>query len=230
MPGYILHLTAARMYLDLLPSTDPLKYNPIFQNDFFAGNLLPDAVEQKKESHFRDPSYRDYFIEWPHPEFFAHKYASLLNKPVCLGYYLHLYIDKIFFRDYLPQVAEYYDINNQITELRKNVHHVLLKKSGKKIPLKSYLSEEYYYGDYTRMNTWLMERFRLPEKLDPVLNPGIEEVDFRNLDNIMKQLASYQKMPSDAINDLKVFDIGHLTAFLQECCLTFPEILQHSHQ
>ena len=80
------------------------------------------------------------------------------------------------------------------------------------------------------MNTWLMERFRLPEKLDPVLNPGIEEVDFRNLDNVMKQLASYQKMPSDAINDLKVFDIGHLTAFLQECCLTFPEILQHSHQ
>ena len=63
MPGYILHLTAARMYLDLLPSTDPLKYNPIFQNDFFAGNLLPDAVEQKKESHFRDSSYRDYFIE-----------------------------------------------------------------------------------------------------------------------------------------------------------------------
>lgn len=221
MPGYILHLTAARMYLDLLPSTDPLKYNPIFQNDFFAGNLLPDAVAQKKESHFRDPSYCDYFIEWPHPKFFLHKYAYLLSKPVCLGYYLHLYIDKMFFRDYLPQVAEYYDVNNQITELRKNVHHVLLKKSGEKIPLPSYLSDEYYYGDYTRMNTWLMERFQLPEKLDPVSNPGITEVDFQNLDKVMSELDAYKKISPDAINELKVFDAEKLILFLQECCLSF---------
>ena len=221
MPGYILHLTAARMYLDLLPPTDPLKYNLDLQNDFFAGNLLPDAVTQKKESHFRDPLYHDYFIEWPHLNFFLHKYASLLDKPVCLGYYLHLYIDKMFFKYYLPQVVEYYDVNNAIVQLRENVDHVLLKKSGEEIPLETYLSEEYYYGDYTRMNTYLMEHFHLPESLTPVPNPGIEEVDFQNLDKVMAELNTYKKIPSNAINELKVFDAEELILFLQNCCLSF---------
>ena len=64
MPGYILHLTAARMYLDHLPSEDSLCCDPKQQNDFFAGNLLPDSVREKSRSHFRDPAYRDRMIEW----------------------------------------------------------------------------------------------------------------------------------------------------------------------
>ena len=47
MPGYILHLTAARMYLDHLQSEDSLCCDPKQQNDFFAGNLLPDSVRDK---------------------------------------------------------------------------------------------------------------------------------------------------------------------------------------
>ena len=48
MPGYILHLTAAKMYLDSIldkNSDDVLCRDPQQQNDFYIGNLLPDSVK-----------------------------------------------------------------------------------------------------------------------------------------------------------------------------------------
>ena len=102
MPGYILHLTAARMYLDQLPPDDPLRCDPKQQNDFFAGNLIPDSVRDKSRSHFRDPAYIDRMIEWPHPDRFLQKYRDLTGNAGCRGYWFHLYIDRRFFRDYIP--------------------------------------------------------------------------------------------------------------------------------
>ena len=201
MPGYILHLTAARMYLDHLPSSDPLSRDAGRQNDFFAGNLLPDSVRDKSRSHFRDPAYRDRMIEWPHPDRFLEKYRDLMDNAGCRGYWFHLYIDRRFFRDYIP--------------LRDRTAYVLVKKSGELIPLPRYLSEEYYYGDYTRLNTWLAERYRLPDELETPDDPGIEEVDYRGLSRVLEELRGYRKVPAEAAEYLKVFDREDLLRFLE---------------
>ena len=70
MPGYILHLTAAKMYLDKQTPASPLRQDEEGQNDFYIGNLLPDTVCTKNASHFRDSAYRGRMMEWPHPERF----------------------------------------------------------------------------------------------------------------------------------------------------------------
>ena len=49
MPGYILHLTAAKILLDKT-STE------LSENNFLLGNLLPDVERNKVISHFQDPS------------------------------------------------------------------------------------------------------------------------------------------------------------------------------
>lgn len=214
MPGYILHLAAARIYLNKIVDIDRIKFDKKSENDFYVGNLLPDTAKDKKYSHFRDPEYQDRMIEWPHPKRFWNKYKSLWENAVCLGYYHHLYVDKMFLKYYLPQVVEYYDKNGNTTEIHSCVDYVLLKKSGKKIPVDEYLSEQYYYGDYTKMNTYLMERFQLPEKLDPVKNPGIEEVNCTNPELIMEELREYKRFPASAVNELNVFDIETLISFL----------------
>lgn len=118
MPGYILHLTAARMYIDHLPPADPLRCDPKQQNDFFAGNLIPDSVRDKSRSHFRDPAYIDRMIEWPHPDRFLQKYRHLTGNASCRGYWFHLYIDRKFFRDYIPTAAEFLDENGADTDRR----------------------------------------------------------------------------------------------------------------
>ena len=57
MPGYVLHLTAARMFLDRLSGEHPFCKDKILMNDFYIGNLLPDTVKDKSRSHFRDPMF-----------------------------------------------------------------------------------------------------------------------------------------------------------------------------
>lgn len=219
MPGYILHLTAARMYLDHLPSEDSLCCDLKQQNDFFAGNLLPDSVREKSRSHFRDPAYRDRMIEWPHPERFRRKYCDLMSDAGCRGYWFHLYIDQRFFRDYIPRVAEFLDESGVVTDRRDETAYVLVKKSGERITLSRYLSEEYYYGDYTRMNTWLAEKYHLPDTLETPENPGIAEVDYRDLEKVLEELRGYWGVPAEAALRLKVFDREDLLEFLEKAAV-----------
>lgn len=216
MPGYILHLTAAHMFLNTLPENNPLRCRPDIQNNFYIGNLLPDAVSGKTASHFRDPKYLDRMIIWPRPEEFRKKYASRINDPVYLGYHFHLYIDRIFFSDYLPKVVDFLDKDGHPAELRRDVCSVRLRKSGQIITPDQYLSEEYYYGDYTRMNTWLCESYHLPEGLTPPDDPQIEEIEYSRLPGILDSLKEYRKTPANAVSAIKVFDADQLIRFLEK--------------
>lgn len=226
MPGYILHLTAAKMYLDRLlieNSSDPLCGDPQ-QNDFYIGNLLPDSVEgraAKAVSHFRDPAYRECMMEWPHPDRFIREYRDRMDEAVFRGYLFHLYIDRCFFRDYIPQVAVFYDMNGSETGIRDQISRVFLKKTGESIPPERYLSEEYYYGDYTKMNTWLCRHYAIPEHLDPGKDPGIAEADYAGIDRILEKLKEYGKVREETVRDLKVFELGELLTFLQKAVSEF---------
>lgn len=90
-----------------------------------------------------------------------------------------------------------------------------LKKTGESLPLEKYLSEEYYYGDYTRMNTWLCEKFHLPEELSADRDPKIEEADFSGIDKVLLDLKEYRNVPAKAVEDLRVFDLKELLEFLR---------------
>ena len=227
MPGYILHLTAAKMYLDRLTyedSEDLLCRDLKQQNDFYIGNLLPDTVtsrEAKAVSHFRDPAYKECMMEWPHPDRFIEKYPDRMREAVYRGYLFHLYIDRCFFRDYIPEVAGFYDVHGKETGIRDEIAEVCLKKSGACVPLKSYLSEEYYYGDYTKMNTRLCRQFSLPAELKAGADPGIEEADYSGIGRILDELERFRQVPESAVEDLKVFDLDSLIGFLKNAVLAF---------
>ena len=130
MPGYILHLTSARMFLDRLPVDSRYRNDLKVQNDFYIGNLLPDAVSPKESSHFYDSVFRDRMIVWPRPEKFLDKYRDRLEDPVFWGYFYHLYIDKKFLQEYLPGRVEYYDCRGHRTEIKEEVREVLIRKSS----------------------------------------------------------------------------------------------------
>lgn len=88
-------------------------------------------------------------------------------------------------------------------------------KTDKLVPVQQFLSEEYYYGDFTRMNTWLVETYRLPMKLNTNLkNPGIEEVDYKLVENVLQELKGYCNSPIEAVQELTVFDLNDLIMFL----------------
>ncbi len=127
MPGFILHLTAAQMLLKHLPSHPDFPYPISSVNDFLIGNLLPDATQQKESSHFRDPLYREKMMVFPDLTRFTAKYRSLLPDSSALGYYFHLYIDRKFFKDFIPQIVEFYNADGEITDMRDEIATVYQK-------------------------------------------------------------------------------------------------------
>lgn len=217
MPGFILHLTAAQMLLKHLPSHPDFPYPISSVNDFLIGNLLPDATQQKESSHFRDPLYREKMMVFPDLTRFTAKYRSLLPDSSALGYYFHLYIDRKFFKDFIPQVVEFYDKNGQITDIRDEVATVYIQKSQTSIPFSKYLTEEYYYGDYTRMNTYLVNQYKIPLDLNPeVINPGISEICYKDVQKVLLQLHGFLAVSPEAVRELKVFPLEKLLLALEE--------------
>ena len=209
MPGFILHLTAAKMLLDKF-------HIPVDRNAFYIGSLLPDTTEDKAISHFRDAQRRSKMVEYPEVDVFAEKYRTLLTESSALGYHYHLYIDRIFLKDFYPRVLKYLNADKVEEEERNKVVWAYICKTKEIVPVRQFLSEEYYYGDFTRMNRWLVDKYQLPLNLDPfVKNPGIEEVDYRKAEIVLGQLKSYMNQSVEMINELKVFDIEELLIFLE---------------
>lgn len=50
------------------------------------------------------------------------------------------------------------------------------------------------------MNTYLVEQYQLPVTLDiPAVNPGIEEVDYRDLEKVLMELQGYLEVSADKV-------------------------------
>ena len=207
MPGFILHLTAAQILLKRLPHHPDFPYEISSVNDFLIGNLLPDTTKPKDASHFRNSAYYEKMMVFP----------DLTRFPRVLGYYFHLYIDRKFFKDFIPQVVEFYDKNGQITDIRDEVATVYIQKSQTSIPFSKYLTEEYYYGDYTRMNTYLVNQYKIPLDLNPeVVNPGISEICYKDVQEVLLQLHGFLAVSPEAVRELKVFPLEKLLLALEE--------------
>ena len=191
MPGYILHLTAAQMFLKTQKGQEFLK-NKQDKNDFLIGNLLPDTTKIKARSHFRYPKYHDRMIEYPETSWFIKKYKHLLSNSSVVGYLFHLYIDRKFFKEYMPRIVEFRNAQDEKEERRDMVKDVLLKRTGQRLSKQDFFSEKYYYGDYTKMNMYLVNRYQIPTTLDPnISNPGIKEVDYEDVKQVLKELKTY---------------------------------------
>ena len=222
MPGFILHLTAAQMLRSHLHEYPDFPYPIQSVNDFLIGNLLPDATDQKELSHFRNPVYRDKMMVFPDLTRFTAKYDSLLSDSSVFGYYFHLYIDRRFFKDFIPEIVDFYDETGQITDIKEEIATVYIRNFQTYIPFEKYLTEEYYYGDYTKMNTYLVNRYQIPTTLDSnISNPGIKEVDYEDIKRVLKELKTYLKVPEDAVKNVRVFDVENLLFFLENAVGVF---------
>lgn len=71
MPGFILHLTSAKMLLNQLPDHPHFPYMIASENDFMTGSLLPDATANKNRTHFRNLLYADKNDALAGPETFS---------------------------------------------------------------------------------------------------------------------------------------------------------------
>mgnify|MGYP003305427637 CR=1 FL=1 len=144
MASTIMHMAVAdRLYKKIKDKINIDYYQ------YMLGSISPDISaiinEPKTKSHFLD---NDKAI--PNIEKFQEKYKKNLTNAFTLGYFIHLYTDKLFYEEYYPLFIEDKFFTSIIKCLDKTT--IKVRKEDKKQML---------YNDYTNLNIQLIEEYNL---------------------------------------------------------------------
>lgn len=216
MPGYILHLAAAKIVTETYAKLKG------FEEAFWLGSLMPDTVKEKSGSHFRNPMYHGNMIEYPDLPLFLKKYAHLMEDISCQGYCFHLFTDYKYFHEYLPSIMELQNAEGAPVQKRADVVWVYHRRTGQKILRDDFFSDQYLYGDYTKLNRYLVERYQLPLRLSMrVDNPGIEEVRYQDVSKVFDQLEEFMDLSESQVVGLNVLELDNVITFLEHTAEEF---------
>lgn len=190
---------------------------------------------EKKETHFRSDNDANLCIQSPVLEKFTYKYGELLGRDISsLGYLAHLYTDKYWFEDLFPMTFETLDDSLNPTNYLKEATNIRVTKTGKVYGVKEFWGnkgEGSIYEDYTIMNKMLLEGNGIifdTEGLISILgdfkNPGIEEVDYSQIVNVIKKTAGFIKESYEMVDKpLSVFRAEDVQPFIEKCARSFIE-------
>lgn len=235
MPGYIIHLTEAKIVCDILKKNSKTKDinqgKDISQGkeEFFYGSLLPDAggKEQKQSSHFWNKAESNQIIMTPDINRFLSKYSTVIHQnPLYGGYLAHLHLDREFWNSYIKDQVEFLDTNAVQTEYIQNLKSVLIKRTGRIISPEEFFSKNYLYGDYTRLNKMLVQKYSL---MIPVYNQyhnnRVEESDNEDMRQILEKLKIYiAESPMCGTTELTILSLDTMEVFLKRTAQQFIEL------
>ena len=138
MASSIIHLAIAKKVLEHVKVED--------QKDYFLGAIAPDIAKQiglnRDISHFSMNSKLDV----PNTNLFIKRYPYFKYNSFDLGYFTHLYADKVWFSDFLPNRIQNCSI--------KLLDGTIIKTDPKEIT-------EMIYADYTNLNIRVVEEYDL---------------------------------------------------------------------
>ncbi len=197
------------------------------------------AVQNEKiATHFRREEDASLCIQLPIVESFVQKYSMSLGTTMSyLGYLFHLYTDKKFFSELFPTSFETLDKNLNPTIYSEETEHMKVTKNGRLYTISEFWDKNSplsIYNDYTVMNKKLLQYYgyvfdleKLTEAADTFKNPGIEEVDFNNINKVLNQTAAFIKESYESPNNsLNIFDEKEVTDFIDRTAISFFDAYQ----
>ena len=138
MASAVIHLAVAKE----LEKSLNIKY----KKDYYLGAIAPDLAKQigetKDKSHFIINSPQDI----PNINLFVNKYKKFKKNDFELGYFIHLYTDKLWYEDFIPNIES----NNSI----KLLDGTIMQTTPDQIT-------HMIYSDYTNINIDLIENHNL---------------------------------------------------------------------
>lgn len=248
MPGYIIHLAEAELILKKLQDKNihPAKE---WKQQFQYGALLPDAVSGsgKKKSHFWREADMDQIVIAPDLEAFMKQYSCHLQKnpsmfssaslpdPLLCGYLAHLHLDQCFFGRYFDRCVEFIDENGTPQKQFQKIHAARIRKSQEVVSLEQFFSNEYLYGDYTKLNHYFVEKYKLEipvyptdvwdDRTDSVSNNEVDNISNNEVGSVSNshmndRLDGMGKIPECKVKEVRFEDLQavleSLTGFLEE--------------
>lgn len=195
MASAIIHLAVAKVlkpYLDIKN-----------QKDYYLGAIAPDIAKQigqtKQKSHFLYNEKEDV----PNIKMFTDKYPTFYTNDFDLGYYIHLFTDKLWFDKFLSNLVE----SNSIRLL-----------DGTIINIKPEELEKLIYKDYTNLNVSVIEEYNMDLSLfyEDFTKPQttIDEIPIDKLNILIDKMGI---IIENSTNDKNYcFDIYLIKEFIKE--------------
>lgn len=202
MASTIMHIAVA----DLLYKKIKDKIN-INYYEYILGSISPDISkiinEPKEKSHFLDNNNGI-----PNIDKFKEKYKENLNNSFDLGYFIHLYTDKLFYEDYYPLFIE----DKFFTSIIKCLDKTILKVRPED-------KRQMLYNDYTNLNKQLIEEYDL--NLDIFFNEliipdtTITEIPIHKLNYLLDNASIIIQNISK--EKAYIIDITSIKSFINDC-------------
>ena len=170
MASTIIHMAIAKELEDKLEIKD--------KKDYYLGSIAPDIAKQiglkRNISHFSDNIRKGI----PDLKLFIKRYPMFKYNSFNLGYFIHLYTDKIWDEDILNKIVS----NNSIRLL-----------DGTTIKSNSEEIKELVYSDYTNLNQELIEKYNLDLSLFyekfKIPNTELKEIPVDRLDILINKMS-----------------------------------------
>ena len=196
MASAVIHLAVAKELEKYLKIENKKDYN--------LGAIAPDIAQQlkieKAKSHFIYITKSDI----PNIKLFKEKYKNFMSNSFELGYFTHLYTDKLWFDGFIDSLT----YSNSIKLLDGTIIHVPQKEI-----------KELIYNDYTNLNTIIIDKYNIDLSLfyeeyqKP--NTSIEEVPIDKLNILIDKMGVI--IENSKLEKSYIFDITLIDNFINTC-------------
>ncbi len=184
------------------------------KKDYYLGSIAPDISKQikasKKESHFLYNTKKDV----PNIELFTNKYKDFKDNDFNLGYFIHLYTDKIWFDEFLEKLT----YSNSVKLLDGTIITTTEDEIGKLI-----------YQDYTNLNIQLIDEYNLDLSLFyeefQIPNTPLNEIPVNKLNILIDQMGII--IENSKQEKSYIFDIILINEFISNCVSKILEELKN---
>lgn len=199
MASCIMHIAIAEEIYKKINDKSCISYQ-----DYILGSIAADISklvgEDKDKAHFITDN-----SEVPNIILFLEKYRDSLSNSFNLGYYIHLYTDKLFYEEYLPLFITDDILKSSVRCLDGNILDLSLDERMNLL-----------YNDYTNLNLKLIDEYNL--NLDIFYNEfrkpitEIEEIDSSKLDILINNMGN---IIANSKNDKSyIIDISSIKTFI----------------
>lgn len=209
MASAIIHLAVAKKLLDYIKVEN--------KKDYLLGSIAPDISKQigssKVSSHFLINTKPDV----PNIQMFIDKYPNFINNSFDLGYFVHLYTDKLWFNGFL----EHFIYNNSIKLLDGTIIETTKEEMQNMI-----------YSDYTNMNIELIDKYEIDLSLFyeefQIPKTNILEIPTYRLDILINKMGIL--ISNSKQEKAYTLDINQVEQFIDYTCNEIINKLQELYQ
>ena len=174
------------------------------KKDYYLGSIAPDISKQlgktKIESHFLYNTKYDV----PNINLFTNKYKNFQENSFELGYFIHLYTDKIWFDEFLEKLT----YSNSIKLLDGTIINIQQEKI-----------RDLIYNDYTTLNIELIDKYNLDLSLFyedfQVPTTTIDEIPVNKLNLLIDKMGII--IENSKKEKSYIFDITLIDNFIDNC-------------